>query len=141
MQKLDGPKINFDDDNNADGKYSNIHDFDDDDEDDSDSSSIDTDTGDEDDEQAALLNELERMKREKAEEEERKIREAQDQIRNQFTANPLLDPDYSTKRQWTEEAIFHNQALITHQKKADRYVNDPIRSEYHQKFMQKYLRM
>lgn len=104
------------------------------------SSAITSDTGDDDDEQASLMQELARMKQERQEEEERKIREAQEQIRNQFTANPLLDPEYSTKRKWTEESIFQNQALTAPVRK-DKYVNDPIRSEYHQQFLRKYLKV
>ena len=131
LEKLDAPKVSFDD----------AAEFDEDDTDDSESSDITSDTGDEDDEQTSLKNELQRMLKERAEEVNRKVRETQQQIKNQFTANPLLDADYSTKRKWTEEAIFQNQAIQVAPMKKDNHVNDPIRTEYHQKFLQKYLHM
>lgn len=136
LEKLDQPKSSPEQ-GDEDIKESEDSDSD---TDSSSNSSITSDTGDEDDEQTALMQELARMKQERREEEERKIREAQEQIRNQFTANPLLDPEYSTKRKWTEESIFQNQALTAPTRK-DKYVNDPIRSEYHQQFLRKYLKV
>lgn len=103
-------------------------------------STVTSDTDDADDEQTALMNELARIKKERQEEEERKIREAQEQIRNQFTANPLMDPDYSTKKKWTEESIFQNQA-VNIPKRKDQHANDPIRNEYHYLFLRKYLKI
>lgn len=135
LEKLDHPKYSPADDADAENNGSSESDSDSDD-----SSAITSDTGDDDDEQASLMQELARMKQERQEEEERKIREAQEQIRNQFTANPLLDPEYSTKRNWMEESIFQNQAASAPTRK-DKYVNDPIRNEYHQQFLRKYLKV
>lgn len=83
------------------------------------------------DDQEALLRELARLKKQKAEEEARKMKE-------KFAANPLVNPDYSLKLKWTEERVFRNQAA-TEPPKRDDFVNDPVRNEAHKKFLQKYL--
>lgn len=86
---------------------------------------------DSDDDQEALLRELARLKRQKAEEEAKKLRE-------KFGANPLTNPEYSLKLKWTEERVFRNQAADEPKPRND-FVNDPVRNEAHRKFLQKYL--
>ena len=45
---------------------------------------------------------------------------------------------YSLKRRWNEETVFRNQAKnIPKQKK--RFINDTVRSDFHRKFMSKYI--
>ena len=89
-----------------------------------------------DDDQEALLRELARLKKEKADEEARKVKEAQRLAVNQFITK--VDPDYSMKLKWTEERVFRNQA-IDEPKPRNEFVNDPVRNEYHRKFLQKFL--
>lgn len=82
-----------------------------------------------------LLKELARIKKERAIEEARKFRQVQDQVESKFTST---DQGYSMKLKWTEETVFRNQA-VEPERKRDAFVNDPIRNEYHRKFLQKYL--
>ena len=105
------------------------------------SSESESDSSSEDgDDQNALLQELARMKKEKAEEEKKKMQEIQVAMRNQLSTNPLLNPtDYSMEVKWTDETVFHNQAADEPDKKG-RYVNDPVRNEYHHKFLRKFLK-
>ena len=63
------------------------------------------------DDNQALMNELERLKKERAEEEERKNLEDQQKKMSEITKNPLLNPDYSMKVDWRDETVFRNQAV------------------------------
>ncbi|KAK7807706.1 hypothetical protein U0070_010921 [Myodes glareolus] len=73
-----------------------------------------------DDDTAALLAELEKIKKERAEEQARKV---------------VLDA------QWDDDVVFKNCAKgIDDQKKDKRFVNDTLRSEFHKKFMEKYIK-
>lgn len=136
QQALAAAKANneHDDDNNND---------DDDDDDDSDSSndsssdnnsdSDDSDSDDDDDEEddtEKLMAELEKIKRERAEERERLEREREEaeeeaRLREAVTGNPLLagdgsgaggasssSRDFSVKRRWDDDVIFKNQVRI-----------------------------
>ena len=106
--------------------------FDDDDE----SESIDE--SDEEDNNA-LLNELNRIKKEKQEAEENKLNEIQKQTISQFTNNQMINNDYSMNLKWTEESVFQNQA-VNEPKEKNKFVNDLIRNDSHKKFLRKYLR-
>jgi protein CWC15 len=88
--------------------------------------------------QGALLRELARLKRERAEEEARRVREARAHAIKELTAPPA-DPGYSMKLSWTEEAVFHGQAVeeSRHDERED--ANDPVRNPAHYRFLQKYL--
>ncbi|KAG0317033.1 hypothetical protein BGZ99_006540 [Dissophora globulifera] len=132
-------------------------DKDDSDDDDSDkgsddSDSDDSDSDDDEDDTAELLRELEKIKRERALEkerqeqlqleEEKKEREAQAAI-----GNPLLEmpgnssgpKDFSVKRRWDDDVIFKNQARGMDEKPKKRFINDTLRSDFHRKFMNKYV--
>ena len=93
------------------------------------------------DDQEALMNELMRLKKERAEEEERKRKEELEKQQSQYTTNSLLNPDYSMKVDWREETVFKNQAMdVPENEGAHRqYVNDPVRNEYHKRFLRKYI--
>ncbi|KAJ8412612.1 hypothetical protein AAFF_G00129480 [Aldrovandia affinis] len=130
---------------------------DDDDEDDSDDDSDDDDT-------AALLAELEKIKKERAEEQERKEREQkaeEERIRmeNILSGNPLLNlagqqqqqqqqqqitptqTPFSVKRRWDDDVVFKNCAKgVDDSRREKRFVNDTLRSEFHKKFMEKYVK-
>lgn len=114
---------------------------DDDDDDDSDSDS------DSDDEEAELQRELERVKRERQEKREREEREreaaeAEQREKDIARGNPLLNkPDFTVKRRWDDDVVFKNQARGTEEKgRSKEFVNDMLRSDFHKRFMSKYVR-
>ncbi|KAL5612832.1 hypothetical protein BROUX41_004086 [Berkeleyomyces rouxiae] len=114
---------------------------------DSDSGPDDDDSGNEsDDSEAELQRELERVRREKAEkkareERERAAEEENERVRDIATGNPLLNkPDFSMKRRWNDDVVFKNQARGTEDKGKKEFVNDMLRSDFHRRFMNKYVR-
>ncbi|KAI5080914.1 hypothetical protein GOP47_0004097 [Adiantum capillus-veneris] len=110
---------------------------------DSDESDGDDDDDDE-DETAALLAELERIKKERAEEKLRKERQKQEEeLKSKevelVRGNPLLNPNFSVKRRWDDDVVFKNQAR-GEPKVAKRFINDTIRNDFHRKFLNKYMK-
>ncbi|PVF93353.1 Cwf15/Cwc15 cell cycle control protein [Serendipita vermifera] len=121
----------------------------------------DEDESDEDDEDetAELLRELEKIKRERAEEQARKEREAQaanaaareEEI---ATANPLMNlqaalgqgatssasGSFAVKKRWDDDLIFKNQANGASDQPSGQFVNDLLRTEFHRKFMSKFIK-
>ncbi|EPB69274.1 Cwf15/Cwc15 cell cycle control protein [Ancylostoma ceylanicum] len=114
------------------------------------------DDSDEDD-TAALMAELERIKKERAaekaaREEEEKKREEKIRMDNILAGNPLLNisepgssssngGDFKVKRRWDDDVVFKNCAKgIDERKKESSFINDAIRSEFHRKFMDKYIK-
>ncbi|KAG9306221.1 hypothetical protein G9A89_016125 [Geosiphon pyriformis] len=117
----------------------------DDDNEDGDSADSDSDDDDEEDDTAELLRELEKIKKERAEERERQElakREADEEQRQQeiATGNPLLHKDFSVKRRWDDDVIFKNQARGVEDTPKKRFINDTLRSDFHRKFMNKYVK-
>ncbi|CAO3622791.1 unnamed protein product [Cunninghamella blakesleeana] len=124
-------------------------------EDSDDSSSDDDDDDDDDDDEsddentAELLATLQKIRQERAEEKERKMREKMEEDeakRNEETmvGNPLLNVgnqnrDFSVKRRWDDDVIFKNQARGTDEKPNKRFVNDMLRSDFHRRFLHKYI--
>uniref|UniRef100_A0A8V5FV64 Uncharacterized protein n=1 Tax=Melopsittacus undulatus TaxID=13146 RepID=A0A8V5FV64_MELUD len=120
------------------------------DEDDEDEELEDSD----DDDTAALLAELEKIKKERAEEQARKEQEQkaeEERIRmeNILSGNPLLNltgpaqpqANFKVKRRWDDDVVFKNCAKgLDESKKDKRFVNDTLRSEFHKKFMEKYIK-
>ncbi|KAK4137827.1 Cwf15/Cwc15 cell cycle control protein [Trichocladium antarcticum] len=111
----------------------------DDDEDGDDSSDEDSDD--------ELQRELERIRRERVEKREKEERErqaAEQEAREADIAvgNPLLNkPDFSLKRRWDDDVVFKNQARGTEEKgKRTEFINDLLRSDFHKRFMSKYVR-
>eukprot|EP00128_Syssomonas_multiformis_P007673 Colp12_sorted_trinity150504_noHs@28550 len=101
---------------------------------------------DEDDDEDELLKELEKIKRERAEEAEREAqRQAEDeqQIRTEaaLRGNPLLNQadDFSVKRRWDDDVVFKNCAKGIEERKEKRFINDTLRSDFHRRFMTKYI--
>ncbi|KAF8473933.1 Pre-mRNA-splicing factor Cwf15/Cwc15 [Kalaharituber pfeilii] len=126
----------------SDGGGSDEDSGDEDDEDDE-----DDDDDDDDDDEEVLLRELEKIKRERAEQREKEEREraAAEEAKREVDiarGNPLLNPDaFSVKRRWDDDVIFKNQARGTDDKgKKKEFVNDLLRSDFHKKFMSKYVR-
>ncbi len=52
--------------------------------------------------------------------------------------NPLFDKNYSLQKRWFEDTVFKNQARIDKEQKQG-YINDAVRSQFHRKFMGKYI--
>lgn len=113
---------------------------------------IDDDDSDSDDEDdtAELLAELQRIKRERAEElakKERDKRSDEERIRteNLLSGNPLLNQpsqqsaDFNVKRRWDDDVVFKNCAKDDDKLKNKGFINDTIRSEFHKRFMDKYI--
>ncbi len=115
--------------------------------DDDDESSDDED--DDDDDEAELLAELERIKQERAEEKARQEdlvrQEQEDGMRDEVLhGNPLLQLEgqgqdaFAVKRRWDDDVVFRNQTRNA-PKKQKRFINDTIRSDFHKRFLNKYI--
>ncbi|XP_075214776.1 spliceosome-associated protein CWC15 [Lycorma delicatula] len=112
----------------------------------------DSDEGDSDDDTAQLLAELARIKKERAAEQARKEtekRQEEERIRmeNILSGNPLLNytaqvpkTDLKVKRRWDDDVVFKNCARSEPEKKKNEFINDSLRSEFHRKFMEKYVK-
>ncbi|KAI0194192.1 Pre-mRNA-splicing factor Cwf15/Cwc15 [Astrocystis sublimbata] len=108
----------------------------------------DSDEDSDDDEDAELQRELEKIKRERAEkrereEQERAAAEQEERERDIALGNPLLNPkqDFNIKRRWDDDVVFKNQARGTEDKgKSKEFINDLLRSDFHKRFMSKYVR-
>ncbi|KHJ80965.1 hypothetical protein OESDEN_19354 [Oesophagostomum dentatum] len=71
---------------------------------------------------------------------------------NILAGNPLLNitepgssssngGDFKVKRRWDDDVVFKNCAKgIDERKKEAHFINDAIRSEFHRKFMDKYIK-
>jgi len=107
-----------------------------------------SDDSDDEDETAELQRELEKIKRERAEKREQEEREkaAEEEAAREHDialGNPLLNPkaDFNVKRRWDDDVIFKNQARGTDDKgRKKEFVNDLLRSDFHKRFMSKYVR-
>ena len=104
------------------------------------------DESEEEDETAELMRELEKIKREKAEKKakedaEQAAREQDQREEGIALGNPLLNPQsFNVRRRWDDDVVFKNQARGTEQKGRKEFVNDLLRSDFHKKFMSKYVR-
>ncbi|KAF7729353.1 hypothetical protein EC973_004609 [Apophysomyces ossiformis] len=109
----------------------------------------DDDDDDDEDNTAELLATLQRIRKERAEEKERQEREKAEEEeakreQEALTGNPLLQigdekRDFSVKRRWDDDVIFKNQARGLDEKPKKRFVNDMLRSDFHRRFLQKYV--
>ncbi|KJZ77042.1 hypothetical protein HIM_03363 [Hirsutella minnesotensis 3608] len=106
----------------------------------------DSDEDSDDDEDAELQRELERVRREreekkKREEAARAQQEQEARERDIALGNPLLNKqDFTMKRRWDDDVVFKNQARGTEDKGKKEFVNDLLRSDFHRRFMSKYVR-
>ncbi|ORX81724.1 Cwf15/Cwc15 cell cycle control protein [Anaeromyces robustus] len=119
------------------------------DSDSSDSDSSGSDSEDDENETEELLKELEKIKREREEKKEQEKREQEEEEARQreeeiLEGNPLLQfnkkKDFAVKRRWDDDVIFKNQAKGVEEKPRKRFVNDMLRSDFHRKFMAKYVK-
>jgi protein CWC15 len=104
---------------------------------------------DSDDEEGALGRELAKIRAERAAAtakaaEEQAKRDAEQREKEIATGNPLLNTgkqQYGEKRRWDDDVVFKNQARGTEERgKEKRFVNDLLRSDFHRRFMDKYVR-
>jgi protein CWC15 len=122
------------------------------DRDDTDSEDQDEDSDEDEDDTAELMKELEKIKQERLQEQERieqeKLEEEQKELQERaLTGNPLLNDfdvastssTFAIKRRWDDDVIFKNQAR-TEEEPRKRFINDMLRSDFHRKFMNKYVR-
>jgi len=105
-----------------------------------------SDDEDDDDNEEALMAALEQIRKERAEEKLRKERELQEEELKVKEAelirgNPLLNnpTSFNVKRRWDDDVVFKNQAR-GEAKATKRFINDTIRSDFHRKFLQKYMK-
>jgi len=110
-----------------------------------------SDDEDSDDDTAALLAELNKIKRERMQENAKKEADKQQEeerirMENILSGNPLLNytaaaPKGNTKikRRWNDDVVFKNCAR-TEVDKGETFINDSLRSEFHRKFMDKYIK-
>jgi protein CWC15 len=110
-------------------------------------------SSDDEDDTAALMAELQRIKKERAADQARKEAEKraeEERIRaeNILSGNPLLNnagpaatkSDLKVKRRWDEDVVFKNCARAESSDKSKGFINDCLRSEFHRKFMEKYIK-
>ncbi|CDW54064.1 Cwf15:Cwc15 cell cycle control protein [Trichuris trichiura] len=107
------------------------------------------DTEDDEDDTAELLAELARIKAEReaekaAEEAKRQAEEEQIRVDKILHGNPLLTStkqDFKVQRRWDDDVVFKNCAKGISEKKSEpTFINDALRSEFHKKFMEKYIK-
>ena len=114
----------------------------------------DDEDDDDEDDTAELMRELERIKKERADEAARQEREAAETDKNErdsaiLQGNPLLDPTrlggssstatFAVKRRWDDDVVFKNQAREP-KKEPRRFINDTVRNDFHRKFLTKYIK-
>ncbi|XP_015607276.1 protein CWC15 homolog B [Cephus cinctus] len=111
-----------------------------------------SDSDSEDDDSAAIFAELERIKKERAADQakrdmEKKQEEERIRMENILSGNPLLNyssqttrTDMKVRRRWDDDVVFKNCARSEPKKKQDVFINDSLRSEFHRKFMEKYVK-
>ncbi|WCJ33137.1 Cwf15 / Cwc15 cell cycle control family protein [Euphorbia peplus] len=106
----------------------------------------DDDDDDDEDDTEALMAELERIKKERAEEkmrqeQERAVEELKVKEEQLLKGNPLLNnpTSFNVKRRWDDDVVFKNQAR-GETKAPKRFINDTIRNDFHRKFLHKYMK-
>ncbi|KAI7543867.1 hypothetical protein KC331_g7150 [Hortaea werneckii] len=117
------------------------------------SSDSEDEDDDEEDETAELMRELAKIKAERAETAAKEAaakaaREESQREKDIALGNPLLNSqfeeaggDYGVKRRWDDDVVFKNQARGTEERgKEKKFVNDLLRSDFHRRFMDKYVR-
>eukprot|EP00877_Chromochloris_zofingiensis_P013005 jgi/Chrzof1/7959/UNPLg00019.t1 len=124
-------------------------DADDEDDEDEGASGSSSDDDDDDDDEEELKAELERIRRERAEEAARKAAEDARKVQAEKEAtvklgNPLLNlapgaVDFAVKRRWDDDVVFKNQTR-GEVKAQRRFINDTVRSDFHRRFLERYIK-
>jgi protein CWC15 len=89
--------------------------------------------------------EKEEEKAKQAAEEAAKARKEEEE--RALKNNPVLrqelgledEPKFQVKRRWDDDVVFKNQAR-TEPKRAKRFINDTVRSDFHKKFLDRYVK-
>lgn len=108
-------------------------------------------SSDDEDDTAELMAELQKIKKERANEKarldaEKKVEEERIRTENILKGNPLLNQqekvvtEFKVKRRWDDDVVFKNCAKGEDDKKKGAFINDTLRSEFHKKFMEKYIK-
>jgi len=110
----------------------------------------DQEDDDDEDDTAELMAELARIKKEREAdnariEAEKKAQEEKIRTESILHGNPLLagstKQDFKVKRRWDDDVVFKNCAKgLDYKKKDATFINDALRSEFHKKFMEKYIK-
>lgn len=112
-------------------------------------SDVDDSDEDSEDDTQELLAELNRIKHERAleeskREEEKKVKENKIRMENILSGNPLLNSgkssNFKVKRRWDDDVVFKNCAKDEPTDRKKSFINDTLRSEFHKKFMEKYIK-
>ena len=125
----------------------------------SDDDDDDADDDDDEDDTAELMAELARIKKERAAEaarveQQKRVEEEKIRMENILKGNPLLNPaakaaapvaatGFRVKRRWDDDVVFKNCAktdALTGDKRVSQFINDSLRSEFHRRFMDKYIK-
>lgn len=108
-------------------------------------SDSESDEDSEEDDTADLLAELNNLKKERAIEDakreaEQKAKEERIRIENILHGNPLNNKsEFKVKRRWDDDVVFKNCSRGEDNKDKG-FINDTLRSEFHKKFMEKYIK-
>ncbi|KAF8122760.1 Pre-mRNA-splicing factor Cwf15/Cwc15 [Boletus edulis] len=98
----------------------------------------------EEDDTDELLRELEKIKRERAEEKARQEREQMatqaEELGQLQGLNTTVPGTFSVKKRWDDDLIFKNQTM-NQKEKSGQFVNDLLRTEFHKKFMAKFIKL
>ncbi len=100
--------------------------------------------------------ELQKIKAEKAQEEaekeeERRAEDEKIRMENILTGNPLLKDKYAAaaaadksdmkvRKRWDDDVVFKNCSRAEPEQQEKRFINDSLRSDFHRKFMDKYIK-
>ncbi|XKL60635.1 hypothetical protein PGB90_007692 [Kerria lacca] len=119
---------------------------------DDDDDNSDSDDSDSEDDSAQLLAELSKIKKEREAEQakkelEKKQEEERIRMENIFNGNPLKNyssqipkTDFKVRRRWDDDVVFKNCARSEPEKRKNQFINDSLRSDFHKKFMEKYIK-
>jgi protein CWC15 len=119
----------------------------------------DDDDDNEEDDTAELMAELARIKKERAAEtarfeQQKRVEEEKIRTENILKGNPLLNSttkatsqptsnEFRVKRRWDDDVVFKNCAKAdgsSGEKRVAHFVNDSLRSDFHRRFMDKYIK-
>ncbi|KAK3095650.1 hypothetical protein FSP39_017160 [Pinctada imbricata] len=109
----------------------------------------DDESSDDEDDAAELMAELQRIKKERLQEKarldaEKKAEEEKIRTENILKGNPLMNQEkvaeFKVKRRWDDDVVFKNCAKGEEDKKKGNFINDTLRSDFHKKFMEKYIK-
>ncbi len=108
----------------------------------------DSDSSDSDDDTADLLTELNKIKKERSleqarKDQEKKLEEEKIRTENILSGNPLMansnKSDFKVTKRWDDDVVFKNCARGEDDKKEKQFINDTLRSEFHKRFIDKYI--